>query len=443
MKNFCIRISKAVISFAGLAAVALTSQAQGTITVNGTQCTTPWSISASASGTIVNVPAACLTGTPVVCTATGAPTISSFTPAAGNASTLITISGTNLCAPTSVTVNGTAATGITTSTGGSLTAIVGAGTTTGPVVVTTASGTATSASNFTVAALVTLTSVSPNPVVQGGTLTVTGTNFVPGSVIVNIGSTPLTASTSSATSATVLIPASIANGSYQVTVATNSQVSAPVQLTVGTVTNGACGTPGVDCSIEGDVIPNPSRVGPLSVTPPRPGKENSQSDPDFPMNAYAAENISQKCSNANPAISRLWQHNIDFSAYTSNGGFDYPYLARGQAMTWKFTAPATEQAFGSSIILSGSGQVAYTAALMTLSDRPCDFDISKANVNACYKSGRSQISIYYRVSSQPPPAYECQMIPGKTYYLNMRMQNVSPASESCNTGLCGGTVKFQ
>ena len=443
MKNFCIRISNAVFTFAGLAAMALTSQAQGTLTVNGTQCATAWSISASASGTVVNVPAACLGGTPIVCTATGAPTISSFTPAAGNASTLITVSGSNLCNPTSVTVNGIAATGISTSTGGSLTAIVGAGTTTGPVAVTTTSGTATSASNFTVAALVTLTSVSPNPVVQGGTLSINGTNFVPGAVTVNIGSTPLGATTSSATNATVVIPASVANGSYQVTVSTNSQVSAAAQLTVGTVANGSCGAPGIDCTIEGDVIPNPSRASAQTSTPARPGKENGPSDPDFPMNSYAAENFAQKCSNATPAISRLWQHNIDFNSYTSNGGFDYPFLARGQAMMWKFTAPATEMAIGTSINVTGSSQITYSAAFMTLSERPCDFDVSKANVNACYKSGRSQVSVYYRVNSQPSPAYECQLTPGKTYYLNLRMQNVSPASESCNSGVCGGIVKIQ
>lgn len=443
MKNFCVRILKAVIPFAGFAAFSLASQAQGTLTVNGTQCTTAWSISATASGTVVNVPAACLGGTPVVCNATGAPTISSFTPVAGNASTLITISGTNLCNPTSVTVNGIAATGLITSTGGSLTAIVGAGTTTGPVAVTTASGTATSASNFTVAALVTLTSVSPNPVVQGGTLTVSGSNFVPGAVTVNIGSTPIAATTSSATSASLVIPASVVNGSYQVSVSTNSQLSAALPLTVGNVTNVACGSAGIDCSVEGDVIPNPSRASPQSVTSFRVGKLNGASDPDYPMNSYAAENVTQKCSNATPAVSRLWQHNIDFDAYKSNGGFDYPFLAQGQAMTWKFTAPVTEMLLGSSLIVTGSSQVAYTAALMTLSERPCDFDVTKANVNACYKSNKSQISIYYRVSSQPSPPYECQLIPGKTYYLNLRMQNISPATESCNSGVCGGIVKFQ
>lgn len=440
MKNYCIRISKTAAPMIALATLAFNSNGQGTLTLNGTQCTAPWSISASTSGTVVNVPAACL-GTPLVCAANGAPTITSFTPTTGNATTLITVTGTNLCNATSVTVNGTAATGVTTSTGSSLTAVIGAGTTTGPVAVTTSGGSATSTANFTVATLVTLTAASPNPVLQGGTLTVTGTNFVPSAVTVNVGTTPIVATNASTTSATVTIPASIANGSYQVTVSTNSQVSSAVQLTVGSIVNG-CGSPGVDCSIEQDVIPSPSRAAPSTTTPERPGKANGSSDPSYPMNSYSAERVAQKCANATPAVSTLWQHNINLDSYRENGGFDYPFLGRGEAMTWKFVAQTVVPTAGL-MVLSGSSQIPYAPAFITVSEQPCDFDVTKANINACYKSGRAQLSIYYQVTSQLVPAYQCQLTPGKTYYLNLRMQTTSPAAESCASPPCGGNVKIQ
>ena len=77
------------------------------------------------------------------------PTITSFTPSSGCASTgTITITGTNLSGATVVSIGGTAAI-VTVNTSTSITATVGNGTT-GTVSVTTAGGTVTSSSTFTV-----------------------------------------------------------------------------------------------------------------------------------------------------------------------------------------------------------------------------------------------------------------------------------------------------
>jgi IPT/TIG domain len=82
-----------------------------------------------------------------------APTITKFSPASGTKGTIVTIKGTNLAnlnasTPTSVTIDGVAAT-VDSDTGTKLKVTVGKGTKTGPIVVVTDFGTATSATNFT------------------------------------------------------------------------------------------------------------------------------------------------------------------------------------------------------------------------------------------------------------------------------------------------------
>ena len=216
----------------------------------------------------------------------------------------------------------------------------------------------------------------------------------------------------------------------------------------------ACGA-GVDCSVEGDIIPMPSRSNPGGNSAFRAGKLNGRSPINALMNSYAAENVAAKCSNATPAITRLWQHNIDFTKYQASGGNDYPFLAPNEAMTWKFTAPAEGK---SNIFQYNEGtQVLFVSGFMSVSDKPCDFDVNKLvsgpSRNACFSSEAYGLSIYYRATAGAVASYECKMVPGQTYYLNLRMQDARPASrgglptlDSCassGAGLCGGYVQIR
>jgi hypothetical protein len=370
MKNICIRISKALIPLLALSSIASISAAQAQIfRVNGVVCTqTPISVSVTTSGTDITVPASCV-GTVIPPTCSGTPTISSFTPATGPVGTTISVSGTNLCAGATVTVNGVSATGVI-GNGTSLTAVVASGTTgVGKVAVTTAGNpTATSTTDFTVT-----TVVQP-----------------PG-----------------------------------------------------------C-SPGVDCSIEGDVIPTPSRTVPGGVTAARFGKLNGGGPS---LNAYAAENVAAKCANSTPAITRLWQHNINFATYQGSGANDYPFLSANEAITYKFVAPAEGT---TQLIQYNEGtQVFNASGFMSISSTPCDFDVSKLagpRNNACYASAVNGVGIYYKATSGVA-SYECKIIPGQTYYLNLRMQDARPAGaggaptvDSCaasGAGVCGGYLQIR
>jgi hypothetical protein len=371
MKNFSTRISKALIGLLALSSIASIGYAETVFRVNGTVCAQPISVTVNSTGTDITVPASCVNGTPPP-TCSGTPTISSFSPASGPVGTPISVTGTNLCAGATVTINGVAATGVAGNGTTSLTAVVATGTTgVGKVAVTTSGNpTATSATDFT------------------------------------------------------------------------------VTTTPGLVT---C-SPGVDCSTEGDIIPTPSRTVPGGVTAARPGKLNGGGST---LNAYAAENAASKCSNATPAITRLWQHNINFATYQNSGGNDYPFLSANEAMTYKFTAPAEGT---SNIIQYNEGtQVFFASGYMSISDKPCDFDVSKLvsgpNRNACHSSEVNGVSIYYKATSGAVASYECKMVPGQTYYLNVRMQDARPASrggsptiDSCassGAGTCGGYVQIR
>jgi hypothetical protein len=374
MKNFSIRISKAFVGLLALSSIASIGYAETVFRVNGAVCAQPISVTVNSTGTDINVPASCVNGTsPPTCS--GTPTISSFSPASGPVGTPISVSGANLCAGATVTINGVAATGVV-GNGTSLTAVVATGTTgVGKVAVTTTGNpTATSTTDFTV------------------------------------------------------------------TTAQQQQCS-----------------PGVDCSVEGDVIPSPSRTTPGGNTAARPGKLNGQSPVNAQMNSYAAENTVAKCANATPAITRLWQHNINFGTYQSSGGNDYPFLASNEAMTWKFTAPA--EGANQVIQYTEGTQVYSPSAYLTVSDKPCDFDVSKAALppgtpgGACYKSATNGIELYYRSTTGAVASYECKLVPGQTYYLNLRMQDArpafrggSPTVDSCaasGAGLCGGYVQIR
>jgi len=89
-----------------------------------------------------------------------APTITSFSPSAGAVGTLVTITGTNLSAPTAFTIGGQAAI-VVSNDGSTLVSMVMPNAVTGAISLTTAGGTATGSGNFTITA-------TPFPLAQQG-----------------------------------------------------------------------------------------------------------------------------------------------------------------------------------------------------------------------------------------------------------------------------------
>ncbi|UOQ51951.1 beta strand repeat-containing protein [Hymenobacter cellulosivorans] len=159
-----------------------------------------------------------------------APTLTNFTPPNGPVGTNVTLTGTNFTSTTAVAFNGTLAPGFIVVSDTRITVNVPAGATTGPISVTTPSGTATSATSFTVTApLPVVSGLSTAAELVGMPVTITGSNFTPGSTVSFGGVLAANVTYNSASSLTALIPAAAPAGasSVVVTTANGSSVGSP------------------------------------------------------------------------------------------------------------------------------------------------------------------------------------------------------------------------
>lgn len=197
-------------------------------------------------------------------------------------------------------------------------------------------------------------------------------------------------------------------------------------------------------SIEGYRIPLPSKV---AKTPPpvHPGLNGA----GFNVNAWAVS--PSRCNNTQPPISTLWHHNIDFADHGAKQNLDYFDMARNEALTYQFVAGTTGVG---SISIGDSSQVPLVATFISLSSSPCDFDVSKltgSSKSYCYSSQPLENSLAYEVTNGPVTfVLNCKLIPGNTYYLNLRFQDGTPSgantTDSCaanGSGRCGGWVQIR
>ncbi len=218
-----------------------TTQGSSAVTFNGTTATpTSW----TATSLVVPVPPAATSG-PVVVTVNGVPSngatftvtvppaITNLTPTSAVVGTPITITGTNFGATqgsSTVTFNGTTATP-TSWTATSLVVPVPPAATSGPVVVTVNSVPSNGAP-FTVTVPPAITNLTPTAALVGTPITITGTNFgaTQGSSTVTFNGTTATPTSWTATSLVVPVPAAATSGPVVVTV--NGVPSNGVSFTV-------------------------------------------------------------------------------------------------------------------------------------------------------------------------------------------------------------------
>lgn len=146
-----------------------------------------------------------------------APTLTSFSPATGQAGTAVTINGTNFGAAPTVSFSGTSAPGATVNAAGTMiTATVPPGAATGPITVSAPGGSATSNNSFTFLATPSMIlSVSPNSVMESD-----GPNAAIGTLEVETASAApvtITLSSSDVTEATVPTTVILPSGAFSVT----------------------------------------------------------------------------------------------------------------------------------------------------------------------------------------------------------------------------------
>ncbi|MGA2134037.1 MAG: IPT/TIG domain-containing protein [Bryobacteraceae bacterium] len=266
--NFVPGTSAGSVVYIGTTALTVTAATATSITA-----TIPSSLLSSVGALSVTVqnPSDSATSTAASITV-AAPTITTLTPktiAAGASATTLTVTGTNFIpgttagsvvyiGTTALTVTAATATSITATIPSSLLSSVG----TLSVTVQNPNDSATSTASSITLAAPTITALNPKTIAAGAsatTLTVTGTNFVPGTSagsVVYVGTTALTVTAATATSITATIPSTLLSsvGTLSVTVqnpsdsatstASNLTVAAPAitALTPKTITAGASAT---------------------------------------------------------------------------------------------------------------------------------------------------------------------------------------------------------
>jgi len=163
---------------------------------------------------------------------TNLPTIASFTPASGPASTIVTITGSKFTGATTVAFNGIAA-GFTIDSDTQIQATVPAGATTGKISVTNADGTGSSATDFVVIAPPTIASFTPTLGPEGTEVTINGSFFTGTTGVSFNGNTATTFTVDSDSKIRANVPAGAAIGTGKIIV-TNSAGSAmsPADFTI-------------------------------------------------------------------------------------------------------------------------------------------------------------------------------------------------------------------
>ncbi|MBL8523728.1 MAG: putative Ig domain-containing protein [Betaproteobacteria bacterium] len=299
--------------------------------------------------------------------------------------------------------------------------------------VTAANGTLPDANavyTITVSAPVVTPTVTACSGVVGGALTITGTNFVSGSTSATLNALALTLGTVTSTTIASTVPASITtNGSRPLIVTVSGQPSASFSCTI-------TGGPTGDTSVEGVVIPTPSKQPGIPAAF-RSGQLNGAGGE---INAYAVD-VARCAGKSTPALTRSWQHNIDFGAYMAASDIEYIAMNAGEALSYKFVAPASGYRF---ITFNSATHARYVANFLSITSTPCDFNEAPANnMRACYKPGNGgNNDITYQVTggSSPVDISACQMTPGQTYYLNLRFWDKvgGVPVDACATSPAGG-----
>lgn len=186
-------------------------------------CTVPSGLANNtAYNVVITTSSGSATGTGVFTCTIPSPTYTGVSPSSGKLGTTVTITGTNFLSGMTVTVGGTAATGVSVTSSTSLTCSLPALSSAGykDIVLTTASGSVigSNAVQYYLAPTISSTSVpQANP---GTVVTINGTNFVGGGTSVTVGGTTATVTNVQATQVRFSMPTLSGDGSKSLVVTT-------------------------------------------------------------------------------------------------------------------------------------------------------------------------------------------------------------------------------
>ena len=317
---------------------------------------------------------------------------------------------------------------------------------TGDINTTNFSVVATNSNGASAPQAVSLTVSAPTPPTVTGTPTANGTVGVPYSFSFGVtGSSPIAWSVTNGTQPTGLTlnastgvlsgtPGAQGTFTFRVTAMNGAGTAvAPSVSTFFTITIAAAQAGGATQDVNGIVIPTPSKFAGMRPSAHSPGPNGAGS-----LYAYGVNTA--RCNNTLPAITSSWHHNIDFTNHRLQGQIDFFDMAQNESITYEFTPTMADISDGA-IFIGTTGQLPLPANFVSLSTKPCDFDITKLvsgpGKDPCYATAPVDNSMYYSVSTATGPTGGiCRMTPGTKYYFNLRWQYAAPGSPSNTQDSC-------
>lgn len=316
----------------------------------------------------------------------------------------------------------------------------------GDITTTNFSVVATNSNGASAPQAVSLTVSAPTPPTVTGTPTANGTVGVPYSFSFGVaGSSPIAWSVTNGTQPTGLTlnastgvlsgtPGAQGTFTFRVTAMNGAGTAvAPSVSNFFTITIAAAQAGGATQDVTGAVIPTPSKLAGNRPSPHSPGPNGAGS-----LYAYAVN--PSRCNNTTPAITSSWHHNIDFTNHRLQGQIDFFDMAQNESITYEFTPTMADISDGA-IFIGTTGQLPLPANFVSISTKPCDFDVTKlvngAGKDPCFATAPVDNSMYYSVSTATGPSGGiCRMTPGTKYYFNMRWQYAAPGSLSITQDSC-------
>lgn len=155
------------------------------------------------------------------------------------------------------------------------------------------------------------------------------------------------------------------------------------------------------------------------------------------LNAYELTQVATRCASANPAVSKLWGHNL--AGLPSYESTDLPLLLAGEALTYRFTTPSAPT--GGRVNFTDPGTSGYSF-IFSMSTKECDIDRTKIGIDVCHSYFDSAAAFSYQVAAAVPAPGFCQLQGNTTYYFTIRPYTLNPATECPSPGGCRGLFQF-
>lgn len=181
---------------------------------------------------------------------------------------------------------------------------------------------------------------------------------------------------------------------------------------------------------EDDDAPAEGRPAQGSFTPPAPrqlGRSGSRAK-DASGGGGSASGGGVRCEDSIPKLSAVHRKVLPKLECLNGRVFDY-WMLPNEAISYQFTAPKSGSG---GFMLNEATSYPATNMMATISEVPCDFDLSGGASGQSCRVARVFPNVSFKVGGSGKPSEGCPLKAGKTYFFNIRFLGLAAGvSDSC------------